>query len=257
MTGIVRQIGANWGGGAAIVRGRPVPFLVATALLIGTDMLQWRIGLFDGVPASQADKGLLAAFLVGKLVVSLGWVLAGLRLAHDVATPRLLALSKRQLLWIGGFFLLMPVALVARTVLTQALMPLGLDPRATLLLGILAYLALFLYLQVRLMPAFVGVLLGDPDASLGWSWRATRGLALPFIVALILSAAPLFTLHFGNSLIWLPEAFAARVLVLAFDGAVMAALLLVSSSAYAGLYGRAEKRDAIAAPLPPAATLAV
>jgi hypothetical protein len=238
---IVQQATGAWRAAAGTIAERPLPFVIAAALLTGTDLLQWKLGAFDGVPAAQADKGLLATFLIGKLVVTLGWILASLRLL-DGRSAGLLKLGKRQLLWIGGLFLLLPLMLLFRVVLQRvagaALAPLAPDPRTVLLVGILFYLGAVLYFQVRLIPALIGVLVGDEEAGLRWSWRGTRGLAGAFIAALLLTMLPLFALHFGNSLVWLPEAAAARFLVLAFDGATMAFLLLASCAAYLGHYRR-------------------
>jgi hypothetical protein len=132
------------------------------------------------------------------------------------------------------------VRLAYKRTIGTLLAPLDPDPRTVLLAGVLAYLAMFMWLQVRFMPALTGVLLGDAEAGLGWSWRRTRGLVLGFIATLLLALLPLFALHFGNSLIWTPEAPALRLAVLLFDGAVMAALILVGSGAYVSLYRRAK-----------------
>jgi hypothetical protein len=241
---IIGTVGDAWATVADRVRTRPLPFLVAAALLTGTDLLQWKIGLLDGVRGADADRGLLALFLVTKLLATLGWLLASIRLAADPAAGRLLRLGKRQILWLGALLLLMPVALMARLVLQKlvgtALAPIDPDPRTVLLLGIVAYLALFLYVQVRLMPGLIGVLLGDSEASLRWAWRGTRGLAFTFVASLLIAVLPSFALHFSNALVWLPQAFAPRLAVLAFDGAVMAALLFTGSAIYVGLYRKAK-----------------
>jgi hypothetical protein len=220
---------------------------VAAALLTGTDLLQWRIGLFDGVTGASADRGLLAFLLVSKLTITLAWLLVTVRLAHDPATFSLLRLTRRQLLWLGGLLLILPVALAVRLVLQKVLgallAPLEPDPRTVMLAGVLAYLAMFMWLQVRFIPALIGVLLGNAEAGLGWSWRRTRGLVLSFIATLLLALLPLFALHFGNSLIWTPEAPVLRLAVLLFDGAVMAALILVGSGAYVSLYRSAKAAE--------------
>ena len=242
MTRIFGQAAETWRLAARTIWARPLPFLIAAALLTGTDLLAWKMGALDGVPAPDLDKALLATFLFGKLAVTLGWVVAGLRLL-DGRTSGLLKLGRRQLLWLGGFFLLLPVLLLFRVLIQRvmgtALAPAGADPRTILLLSVAVYLAIFLYVQVRLIPALVGVLLDNGEAGLAWAWRGTRGQALFFIGGLVLAAIPLFLLHFGNSLVWLPKASAARLAVLALDGATMAALLLVSCAAYLGLYRRA------------------
>ena len=245
MTGIFGDVAAAWRTAAERIAVRPLPFLIAAALLTGTDLLLWKAGLMDGGRPTEASRPLLALFLVSKLLITLGWLLASIRLAADPSTPRLLALGRRQLLWIGTLLLLMPLALAARLVLQKAigaaLAPLAPDPRTVLLLGIAAYLAVFLYLQVRLLPALVAVLLGDPEAGLRWSWRGTEGRGLAFAAIILLAVLPLFALHFGISLGWLPEGEWARLTALALDGAVMAALLLVGSAAYVGFYGKVKK----------------
>ena len=204
-----------------------------------------------GRPAS-ADPALVALFLATKLLATLGWLLASIRLAADPLAPSLLRLGKHQLLWLGFLLLLMPLALAARLVLQKligaALAPIGPDPRTVLLLAILACLALFLYLQARLMPALIGVLLGTAKRA-ALVVAGTQGRGLTFVAAIALTILPLFAIHFGNSLVWLPKWFAVRLAVLVLDGVVMAALLLAGSAAYAGFYETVKKARGIEADL--------
>jgi hypothetical protein len=246
MSGIFQTIGAAWGRAAQVVVARPLPFAIAALMLAATDFLLWQIGAFDGVKAGDPDRGLLALFLVGKLLIILAWLLSSFRLAADPATPSLLRLSKRQGLWIMCLFLIMPLALAARMVLTKgaglALAPLAPDPRTISLLGIALYLMAFMYFQMRLFPGLVGVLLGDKEASLRWSWRAMKGRVLASVAVIIGTMLPLFAIHFGNSVYWLPEGATARAIVLLFDGAIMAFLMLSSSAAYVSIYRGAKAR---------------
>ncbi len=261
MTSIFKQVGRTWAMAAATIAGRPLPFVTAAALLTATDLLAWKLGMFDGARSAEADRGLLIAFIVSKLLIIVGWLLTSVRLAFDPADPRPLRLGRRQISWLGGLLLVMPVALLARFIIQKLvgtlLAPIGPDPRTVLLLSVLTYLAAFLYLQLRLMPSLIGGLLRDREAGLGWSWRGTRGIAGRFVAIILLAMLPLFVLHFGNSLVWLPSAAGPRFLVLTFDGAVMAALLLTASASYVALYRAAKSNLTRQAPEGPALAGAV
>jgi len=242
----MRGVFSIWRKAAGTATARPLPFVAVSLLLTGTTFLQWKMGIFDGVKGPEADRGLFLLFVFGKLVVILTWLLASLRLAADVSAPSLLSLTKKQALWIGALFLIMPGALIVRMLLGKILGtllgPLDLDPRIVLLLSMATYLAIFFYVQMRLMPALIGVLIGDAQASLRWSWRAMKGRALPAILLVLGTMLPLFFIHFGNGALWLPESAPLRAAVLLFDGIVMAFLMLASSAAYVQIYTAAREK---------------
>ncbi|QPQ55397.1 hypothetical protein IC614_01945 [Allosphingosinicella flava] len=256
MSGVISTIGAAWGRAAQVAAARPLPFLAATLALAGTDFLLWQMGVFDGIKGRDADRALLATFLIGKLLIILIWLLASFRLAADSWAGSVLRLDKKQGLWIGGLFLFMPVALAFRVALTKIaailMAPLGPDPRIISLGGIALYLMTIMYFQMRFAPALIGVLLGDGEASLRWSWRAMKGKVGAAIAAIVGMMLPLFAIHYGISLYWLPQSSVARGAVLLFDGAVMAFLMLASSAAYIAIY-RLAKGDNPGSALPSAA----
>jgi hypothetical protein len=102
MMRIFGQAAEAWGFAARTIAARPLPFLIAAALLTGTDLLAWKMGALDGVPAPDLDKALLATFLLGKLAVTLGWVVAGLRLL-DGRTTGLLSSAGVNCFGLAGF----------------------------------------------------------------------------------------------------------------------------------------------------------
>lgn len=244
MMQVIATVVSIWRTAANVVRRRPLPFALAAAGLAATDLMLWRVGMLDAATRAGADRAMVLTFVFTKLVILLAWLLASLRLADDPQRTGLLGLNRRQLGWLAALFLLLPVLLGVRFLLVRAATPLSPDPLVGLLVGTAVYMAIVVGVQVKLMPALTGVLLGDAGATLAWSWRATSGLVLSFIAALWIGIAPLFILHVGNSLVWLPADTVARLIVLLFDGAVMAALVLVSAAAYVWLYRAARARSA-------------
>ena len=133
----------------------------------------WRMGVYDG---ARAPAGASAAFLIAKLAILLVWALLALRLVDspDRSIGSALRLDRRQLGWLAGTLPALALLFGLRLALTR-LAGLALEARAALIAGLVLYLLIALTLLVRLLPAWVGVLLGDAAASLGWSWRATKG----------------------------------------------------------------------------------
>ena len=239
--------------GTAAAQRLPL-FLAASLALAGTNVMLWTMGVYDGASRAEIGGGALAAFLLVKVVILLGWALASIRLAHDPerAAGELLKIDRRQAGWIAGMLLLLPVMLGLRIVLTQAagavLGPLGADPKATLAAGLVLYLVLSLFVLVRILPGWAGVLIGDREAGLGWSWAATRGSVLRSIGLVLAAVVPMGAVHFGNNLLWVPDVPALRAATLLADGAIMALYVLVAASAYVTLYHRAKAKAAAPAP---------
>jgi hypothetical protein len=217
---------------------RPLLFLIVSLLLAGTDVLLWRMGVYAG---ARASAGASAAFVIAKLGILLVWALLGLRLmdSPEASLGAALRLSRRQLGWLAATLLALPLLFGLRLALTQ-LAGLALEPRTALIAALVLYLAISLILLVRLLPAWIGVLLGDNGASLGWSWRATKGAVTPSVLLVITAIAPAAALHIALNLFWLADAPAFRAATLLVDGVVMALLVAIAMAAYRALYLRAK-----------------
>lgn len=227
-----------WRAAVALPARRPFLFLIVSLLLAGTDVMLWRMGVYDG---AKASGGAGAAFLIAKLAILLVWALLALRLVDgpDRSIGAALRLDRRQWGWLVATLFALFLLLGLRLALTR-LAGLALAPRAALIAGLILYLAISLTLLVRLLPAWIGVLLGDHEASLGWSWRATRGKAAGSVLLVILAIAPAAALHVGLNLFWLAGAPAVRAIMLLVDGAVMALLVAIAVTSYRALYLRAK-----------------
>lgn len=227
-----------WRAAIALATRRPFLFLIVSLLLAGTDVMLWRMGVYDG---AKAPAGAGAAFLIAKLAILLVWALLALRLVDGPgrSAGAALRLDRRQLGWLAGTLLALPLLFGLRLALTR-LAALALQPRPALIAGLILYLAISLTLLVRLLPAWIGVLLGDDEATLGWSWRATRGRVVSSVLLVILAIAPAAALHVGLNLFWLADAPAIRAGMLLADGAVMALLVGIAVASYRALYLRAK-----------------
>jgi hypothetical protein len=227
-----------WRTAMALPFRRPFLFLFVSLLLAGTDIMLWRMGVYDG---ARAPAGANAAFLIAKVAILLVWALLSLRLVDgpDRLIGAALRLNRRQLGWLAGTLPALALLFGLRLALTR-LAALALAPRAALIVGLILYLAISLTLLVRLLPAWIGVLLGDDEASIGWSWRATRGRVASLVLLVILAIAPIAALHIGLNLFWLAEAPAVRAATLLADGAVMALFVAIAMASYRALYLRAK-----------------
>ena len=151
-----------------------------------------------------------------------------------------LRVDGRQLRWLDGRLLALPPLFLLRLALTR-LAGLALpDPRTALVAGMILYLLLSLARIVRLLPALIGVLLGDREAGLGWSWRATRDRTIGSVALILFALAPLLGLHVGINLFWLAEAPIVRLVLLVTDGPVMALVMMVAMASYRALWLRAK-----------------
>lgn len=240
----------------AALRRLPL-FLAASLALAATNLMLWTMGVYDGLKREEIAGGALVAFLLVKLVLLFAWALASIRLAHDPERPAgtLLRISRRQAGWIGGMLLLVPAMLGLRVALTRAvgavLEPFGADPKAALAVGAVLYLVLALIVLVQILPAWAGVLVGDREVGLGWSWRATRGSALRSLGLMLGALLPMGAVHFGNNLLWLSDVAAVRAVMLLADGAIMALYVMVAGAAYVTLYERAKARAVLPLSLQP------
>lgn len=227
-----------WRAAFALPARRPLLFLIVSLLLAGTDVMLWRMGVYDG---AKASGGASAAFLIAKLAILLVWALLALRLvdAPGRSIGAALRLDRRQLAWLVVTLLALPLLFGLRLALTR-LAGLALAPRATLIAGLVLYLVISLTLLVRLLPAWIGMLLEDQEASLGWAWRETRGKVTGSVLLVILAIAPVAALHIGLNLFWLAEAPAVRAMTLLVDGLVMALLVAIAVTSYRALYVRAK-----------------
>ena len=205
----------------------------------------WAMGVLDGVKATETGPAALASYILIKLALITAFLIVGLRIAGG-AESGLLKLSGRQVKWLIGLIGFMIVALALRFVLTKAmgsvLKPLGADPVTILLAGLACYLLIVFYVQMRLMPALIGVLLGDAAANLRWSWSAMKGHTIGAIATVVIVCAPFFALHLGNNIAWLPKNDIGRAAMLLFDGLVMAAFIQTSTAAYVLIYRKARDR---------------
>jgi hypothetical protein len=219
---------------------RPLLFLLFSLLLAGTDLMLWRMGAYDG-GAMQAGAGARAAFLGGKLIVLLVWALLALRLAQapDAPLGKALRLDRRQAGWIAGLLLLLPFLFGLRVALTRLAGLAIPDSRTALITALILYLAVSLALLVRLLPAWIGVLLGDRGASFGWSWRATKGKVIRSVLLVVAAITPAAALHIGLNLFWMANAPLLRAALLLADGGVMALLMAIAMASYRALYLRA------------------
>lgn len=230
-----------WRAAGSLAVRRPFLFLAISVALAATDVLLWRMGLFDA-PAARPGGGAMAAFVAIKLALLCTWALAALRLAEapDLPLGATLSLDGRQVRWLAGALSIFPLLLALRLVLTK-LAALALpEPRTALIAGLALYLLLSLALLVRLLPGWVGALLGDRKATLPWSWRATRGHVLASAALVVTAIAPPIALHVGLNLFWLAEAPPPRLLSLVADGALMALAVLVAMASYRALWLRAK-----------------
>ena len=227
-----------WRAAIALPARRPFLFLIVSLLLAGTDLMLWRMGVYDG---AKAPAGAVAAFLIAKLAILLSWALLALRLVDgpDRSIGAALRLDRRQLGWLAGTLPALALLFGLRLALTR-LAGLALEPKPALIAGLVLYLLIALTLLVRLLPAWVGVLLGDDAASLGWSWRAMKGRVIGSVLLIILAIAPAAALHIGLNLFWLAQAPAVRAATLLIDGAVMALLVAIAMASYRALYLRAK-----------------
>jgi hypothetical protein len=233
---------AIWRAAAGLAARRPFLFLFASLLLAGTDLILWRMGVYDG-GAARANAGAKAAFLAGKLVVLLVWALLALRLAQAPVAPlrEALRLDRRQAGWIAGMLLLLPFLFALRVALTRLAALVIPDPDRALIAALILYLAVSLALLVRLLPAWIGVLLGDREASLAWSWRATQKRVAGSVLLVIAAIAPAAALHIGLNMFWMARAPFLRVAALLADGAAMALLMAIAMASYRALYLRAKR----------------
>ena len=232
---------AIWRAALSVAARRPLLFLIAGLLLAGTDLMLLAMGVYDGAGA-QASAGAKAGFLLVKIGVLLVWGLLVLRLAGqpDLSLAGALRLNRRQTGWIA--IMLPALALlfalrIALTRLAQLLLP---DPRAALIAGLVLYLPVSLALLVRLLPAWIGVLLGDEQATLSWSWQAMRGQVIRAGLIVILAIAPVAAIHVGLNLFPMGGARALRVAALLADGVVMALFIAVAAASYRCLWLRAK-----------------
>ena len=227
-----------WRAAIALPARRPFLFLVVSLLLAGTDLMLWRMGIYDG---AKAPAGTGVAFLIAKLAILLSWALLALRLVDgpDRSIGAALRLDRRQLGWLAGTLPALALLFGLRLALTR-LAGLALEPRTALIAALVLYLVISLILLVRLLPAWIGVLLGDNGASLGWSWRATKGAVTPSVLLVITAIAPAAALHIALNLSWLADAPAFRAATLLVDGVVMALLVAIAMAAYRALYLRAK-----------------
>jgi hypothetical protein len=217
-------------------------------LLAGTDAMLWDMGVYDGAARAEVGTGALAGFLVAKLLVLLVWGLAALRLVDDPARSlgSALKIDRRQAGWIAGMLLLLPLLAALRMTLTRlaeaVLAPLGADPKAPIIVGAVLYLCVSLSLLARILPGWAGVLIGDRQAGLAWSWRASRGAVLRSVALLMLAIAPAAILHFGINLFWLSGNPLLRAVTLLADGAIIAFFVTIAAAGYATLYYRARRK---------------
>jgi hypothetical protein len=232
---------AIWRAVARMAAHRPLLFLLVSLLLAGTDLMLWLMGVYDG-GAAQAGAGARAAFLAAKLLVLLVWALLTLRLAQapDAPVGEALRLDRRQAGWIAGVLLLLPFLFGLRIALTRLAGLAIPDSRMALVAALILYLAVSLALLVRLLPAWIGVLLGDRAASLAWSWRATKGQVVRSVLLVIAAIAPAAALHIGLNLFWMANAPVLRAALLLADGAAMALLMAIAMAGYRALYLRAK-----------------
>ena len=230
---------------SAILR-RPLPFLAASLALSGTNVMLWRMGVYEGAARGETGGAALASFLLTKLIVLLAWGLAAMRLVDDPRLPaaKLLRIDRRQAAWLGGMLLMLPLLLTLRISIAKAvgalLAPFAPDPRAAAATALLLYLAASLGLLVRILPGWAGVMIGDREAGLAWSWRASRGQALRSIGLLFAALLPAGAVHFGNNLLWLSKLPALRAATLLADGAIMALYVAIAAAAYVSLHRRAK-----------------
>jgi hypothetical protein len=229
---------AAWRQAFALAARRPLLFLPVSLALAGTDLLLWSTGVLDGARPSSAAG---AAFLIAKLAILLGWALLALRLldAPDRAIGIALRLDRRQLGWLAGTLPVLLLLLGLRLTLT-GLAALALPPRPALIASLAVYLVVSMILLVRLLPALIGVLLGDRVASLGRSWRATRGWVFRAVAFLLMVMVPPLALHVGLTLVSTAQGGAIRAAILLADGAVMALALAVAMAGYRALWLRAK-----------------
>ncbi|HEV7659233.1 MAG TPA: hypothetical protein VGO55_05245 [Allosphingosinicella sp.] len=232
---------AIWRAVAGMAAHRPLLFFLVSLLLAGTNLMLWRMGAYDG-GAAQAGAGARIAFLAAKLVVLLVWALLALRLVQtpDAPAGEALRLDRRQAGWIAGVLLLLPFLFGLRIALTRLAGLAVPDPRMALIAALILYLAVSLALLVRLLPAWIGVLLGDRAASLAWSWRATKGYVVRSVLLVMAAIAPAAALHIGLNLFWMANAPLLRAALLLADGGAMALLMAIAMASYRALYLRAK-----------------
>jgi hypothetical protein len=227
-----------WRQQAVLIARHPSLLLLVSLALTGTDLLLWGIGAYDG---GKTPAGASVAFLIVKLAILLGWALLSLRLldASDRSISSGLGLDRRQLRWLAATLVALPLLFGLRLALTM-LAGLVLPPRAALVAGLIFYFVISLVLLLRLLPALIGVLLGDRAASVGWSWRATKGRTASAVALVLLALAPLLALHVGLNLLAMAQAAATRLTLLLADGAAMTLLMAVAMACYRALYLRAK-----------------
>jgi hypothetical protein len=232
---------AIWRAALGVAARRPLLFLIAGLLLAGTDLMLWAMGVYDGAGA-QAGAGAKAGFLLVKVGVLLVWGLLALRLAGEPGLPlaSALRLDRRQLGWIAGMLPALALLFALRIALTRLAQLLLPDPRAALIAGLILYLPVSLALLVGLLPAWIGVLLGDDEASFGWSWRAMRGQVIRSVLIVILAIAPVAAVHVGLNLLPMAGTPMLRAASLLADGLVMALFMAIAAASYRALWLRAK-----------------
>jgi hypothetical protein len=233
------NLGSVWRTGIALPVRRPLLFLLVSLLLAGTDLMLWRLGIYDGASPAGGD---VATVLAIKLALLFLWALAALRMADAPERPvgDALRVDKRQALWLAGTLLALALLFGLRLALTK-LATLALPaPRTALVVGLLLYLIVSLLLLVRALPGWAGALLGDREAALGWSWRATRGRVAGSTAIVLLAILPPLALHVGLNLFWLAELPSLRLALLLADGAVMALTVAIAMASYRCLWLRAK-----------------
>jgi len=241
-----------WFGAARVACRRPLLAACFAALLAATNMLQWRLGVFDGATARDIAPAGLALFLGSKLAVVLALSLAGLRLAADAAMPlrRAIALDRRQVRWLLGTLAFIPLALLLRIAVQAAvgsvLTPLGAGRAAVTAVTLGLYMLLIFTLYARINPGWTGVMLGDRDAGLRWSWAATRGRAVGLVALFLAALVPPLAIHFAANFALLGDAVLQRAIVLTLDGAVMLMFTLVATGAYVFIYRQVRQTPAAA-----------
>lgn len=138
-------------------------------------MLTWLFGVFLGVfPLTLFSVNCQRLALLGPSAV------AGLGLRWGIRETRYLA-TAMVISLIAGFAVALPATLVSIVIL-QATQPPG------LLLALM--LPFYLYLVLRFSFALTAAALDQPGF-IGWSWRETRGIGVPFLFTAALIVLPL------------------------------------------------------------------
>jgi hypothetical protein len=245
MSMLVDDIVAAYRALLRIVRERPYIPLAVALLMAATDLLAERAGFMDGITLRHAAKAAVALFVLPKLLVMLAAYIGFVRLAGDtrLGIAAVLALSGRQLKWLGATFVLLlgllGVMIGLKLAMLALVAALGLSNAVASVLAMLVYLVVELTLMARLLPAFAGVMIGDPAAGLGWSWARTRGRIVATVVLMLALIIPLQVLHGGLTIAAVAQQGGVRMALILLDGGAMALILAAIGCAHRQLYVRA------------------